>query len=73
MKTDDGYIVYIQRPPALSTDPNDVNAQMAALGLASDQIYKISIGPLDVRRFPCYLNSPLVILLTLTYTDCRLL
>ena len=72
MKTDDGYIVYIQRPPALSTDPNDVNAQMAALGLASDQIYKISIGPLDVR-FPCFLSSPLVILLTLTYTDCRLL
>ena len=72
MKTDDGYIVYIQRPPALSTDPNDVNAQMAALGLASDQIYKISIGPLDVH-FLSYLNSPLVILLTLTYTDRRLL
>ena len=49
LKTEVGNIAYVQRPPAPSTDPNDINAQLAALGLGGNQIYKISIGPLDVR------------------------
>lgn len=54
VKTEDGNVAYVQRPPALSSDPNDLNAQLAALGLGGNQIYKISIGPLDVCLPPTY-------------------
>ena len=62
VKTEDGNIAYVQRPPAPSTDPNDINAQLAALGLGGNQIYKISIGPLDVRSI-LHLLLPALLLL----------